>query len=120
MSINKAATYLVYAGFCNAIRTKSRVNMYKKSSGVRAEFNKDRDGRLLISFFDPAYVRADAIIIDRKDLSVHAVLHEASHYIGAIHVDLMPALDSGAEVLLSAMQSNGKPVSLKTNLFVNA
>jgi hypothetical protein len=93
---------------------------HELKEGVRAEFNKDRNGRLLITFFDPAYIRADAIIIDRKDLSVRAVLHEGSHYIGAIHADMMTTLDSGAEVFLSAMHANGKPVSLRTGLIVNA
>ncbi len=49
---------------------------------ILQDFSRNPDGQLCIRFSDPAYVRSDVIIYDRKDNSVHAVLHEASHFVG--------------------------------------
>lgn len=77
--------------------------MYQQHpDGVRHNFVKNEDGSVGIDFFDPSYIRSDVIVIDRSDMSVHAVLHETSYFIGNLEEDLVLIFEEAAEARLSA------------------
>lgn len=86
---------------------------------VRAEFLKNARGDAFIRFFDPAYVRADLILLDRPSKSLYAVLHEREHLLGAIDDDMLATLSALEDVHLTAKLSNGKAVNLKAPLSVS-
>lgn len=77
-----------------------------------AAFFLDRNGQAAIAFSDPAFVRADLIVIDRRDHSVHAVLHESSHLIGHVSPEMAEAILNGGEILLAAVHTHGHLVDL--------
>lgn len=79
-------------------------------SDVQAEFLKNARGDAFIRFFDPAYVRADIILLDRKNKSLYAVLHEQEHYIGALDEEMADLFAKNKDVYLTAMMSGGKKV----------
>lgn len=77
-----------------------------------AVFFADESGRMVIAFFDPAFVRADVIVIDRADHSVHAVLHESCHLIGHISPEMAEDMLREGEILLAALHVRGHVVDL--------
>jgi hypothetical protein len=81
-------------------------------------FGKNADGSVCITFLDPCYVRSDAIIINRTDLSVHAVLHESSHLVGYIDGKTAGGLVDKADVILSAAHYAGGTVHLKSKISI--
>ena len=90
----------------------------QKSGGVRSDFSHEEGAGVSISFFDPAYVRSDMILIDPTDHSIYAVLHEASHYVGKLSRDLVKAFVNSKEVLLTASHNDGAEIRLTTPLSV--
>lgn len=77
-----------------------------------AAFFLNEKGQAAIAFSDPAFVRADLIVIDRRDHSVHAVLHESSHLIGHVSPEMADAILGGGEILLAAVHTQGHLVDL--------
>lgn len=91
------------------------------STGVQFTFMRDHGGEVRMSFSDPAYVRADNIIVDLKDNSVHAVLYGTSFLIGDLPDDVRELLGERRNIHLSAMRVDGSlyehkvPVSIYGN-----
>lgn len=77
-----------------------------------AAFFVDGRGQAAIAFFDPSFVRADWIVVDRADHSVHAVLHESRHLIGHVSPEMAAAILRGGEILLAALHTQGHIVDL--------
>ncbi len=87
--------------------------------GVRAKIGKNDQGRAEIHFFDPSYVRADSILINRNDLSISAILHEQAHFIANIEHDVLELLDGLDEIQLSAPHYEGGELRLKSTITVH-
>lgn len=78
----------------------------------RAVFFIDRAGCAAVAFSDPAFVRSDAIVVDRQDHSVHAVLHESAHLIGHVSPEMADVMVGKGEALLAALHTCGHVVDL--------
>lgn len=81
--------------------------VYEPDEGVSAAFLRNHHGKVCIAFADPVYVRADAIVVDLDGREVHAVLHQASHFISRVSDVMANALAENAEALLTAVKSDG-------------
>jgi hypothetical protein len=86
---------------------------------ILKEFSRNPGGQLCIHFNDPAYVRSDIIIFDRKDKSLHAVLEGASYFIGYADHELERNLHDEDEVILAAAHYFSGTVSLHSRVSVN-
>jgi hypothetical protein len=75
--------------------------------GVDAAFMRNHRGEVCIAFSDPAYVRAETILVDCKDCSIHAVLHENAHLLGHVSEGMAEAFVHNREALLTAMRADG-------------
>ncbi len=85
---------------------------------ILGQFSRDSAGKLQIQFMDPAFVRADLIIFDRRDLSLHAVLHEASHFVGYVDKDIASGLSDKDEVILAAPHYFTGSVNLRSRVSI--
>ncbi len=81
-------------------------------------FSADHHG-VLISFLDPSYVHADAIILDRRDHSLHAVLYERDYFLGHITPDLAEVFAKSSRVTLMAPHHTGINLTLKAPLKIS-
>ncbi len=86
---------------------------------ILQDFSRNPGGMLCIHFSDPSYVRADLIIFDRKDSSLHAVLDGASHFIGHATPDLARNLHDEEEVILAAPHFYSGTVRFHSRVSVN-
>jgi nitrite reductase/ring-hydroxylating ferredoxin subunit len=86
---------------------------------ISACFMSNAKGKVCIALSDPEYVRAEKIIFDRQDRSVHAVLHETSHLLGHVSKDMAEVLVDNDEVLLCAVHTNGGIIELTSQLAVS-
>ena len=85
---------------------------------LQTAFMKSAKGKVCIALSDPAYVRSDLILLDRRDNSVHAVLHESSHFLGHLTEGMANAFVDNKEILLCAVHTNGGIFELKSPLAV--
>ncbi|MFP4312893.1 MAG: hypothetical protein ACLFR0_01090 [Alphaproteobacteria bacterium] len=85
---------------------------------IRAEFLKNARGDAFIRFFDPAYVRADHIVLDRPSKSLYAVLHEQEHFLGNLDEEMLEAFSQCEEIHLTGLLSGNKALNLKAPLSV--
>lgn len=81
-------------------------------------FIRNEKGDICIAFSDPAYVRSDTIVLDARDGSLHAILHEGSHPIGQLSRDMTQSFADQSEVLLCAVTSHGGVFELISPLTV--
>ncbi len=88
------------------------------NDSILKEFSRNPHGQLCIHFTDPAYVRADLIIFDRKDKSLHAVLEGASHFIGYADHNLARNLHDEDEVILAATHFYSGSVNLHSRISI--
>lgn len=86
---------------------------------ILQDFSRNPRGQLCIHFTDPAYVRSDLIIFDRKDSSLHAVLEGTSHFVGYAGPDLARNLHNEEEVVLAAPHYFSGVVKLSARIAVN-
>ena len=86
---------------------------------IQAEFLRNARGDAFIRFFDPAFVRADVIILDRESKSLYAVLHEQEHYIGNLDEELIEIFAKNEDIHLTALLADKKALNLKTKLSVH-
>lgn len=91
----------------------------QNKNGVRAKIGKNDKGSAEIHFFDPSYVRADSILVNRDERSVSAILHEQAHFIANIEHDLVELLDGLNEIELSAPHYEGGELRLKSAVTVH-
>ncbi len=88
--------------------------------GVSAAFLRNHHGKVCIAFSDPAYVRSDAIVLNPRDFSVYAVLHESAHFISRVSDTMARALAENTEALLTCVKPDGTifelfaPVQMET------
>lgn len=85
---------------------------------IQAEFLKNARGDAFIRFFDPAYVRADVIILDRESKSLYAVLHEQEHYIGNLDDEMIEIFAKNEDIHLTGLLANKKALNLRAPLSV--
>lgn len=85
---------------------------------IQATFLKNARGDAFIRFFDPAYVRADVIILDRESKSLYAVLHEQEHYIGNLDTELVEIFAKNEDIYLTGLLANKRALNLKVPLSV--
>lgn len=90
--------------------------MATSNDTILQDFSRNPDGQLCIRFSDPAYVRADMIIFDRKDNSLHAVLHENSHFVGYLPKEMGGV--NLQDVVLSAPHYFSGTVNLRAKISV--
>tara|TARA_B100001093_G_C26635612_1_gene930789 strand:- start:27 stop:317 length:291 start_codon:yes stop_codon:yes gene_type:complete len=83
---------------------------------VNAEILLDSDNCPLIQFNDPAYIRAETVLFNAEDRSVHAVLYEGQFLIGHVPEELNGSFEKHKTITLSADHFTGKKISLKANL----
>jgi hypothetical protein len=80
--------------------------------GLPAAFMRNHRGQVCIAFADPAYARADSIFVDRANLSIYAVVHQASHFVGTVSEGMATAFADSPEALLTALRSDGSILEL--------
>lgn len=80
--------------------------------GVNAAFMRNHRGEVCIAFADPVYARADSIFIDRANLTVYAVLHQAAHLVGVVSEGMAGAIADSKEALLTALHADGSILEL--------
>lgn len=85
-------------------------------SMIQAEFLKNARGDAFIRFFDPAYVRADVILLDRKNKSLYAVLFEQEHYLGDVDDAMLEAFSKCDQIHLTGMLAHSRAVNLRAPL----
>ncbi len=73
----------------------------------------------LLTFDDPNYVRAHAIIISAADRSVHAVLHESDVMVGQIDEKTLRELYAHEHVALTARRPDGSYVTIHSPLKIS-
>lgn len=83
---------------------------------VKAEITLDSDNRPHIRFFDPAYIRAEKVLFNKKDRSVHAVLYEGQFLIGHVPEELNGSFEQNKSITLCANHFSGKEIRLTANL----
>ena len=83
---------------------------------VNASFLLDSENHPHISFDDPAYIRAETILLNKNDRSVHAVLYEGQFLIGHLPAELGDSFARHKSITLSADHFTGKKISLTANL----
>ena len=74
---------------------------------AHATFLQNQRGEVCISMDDPAYVRAEALLVNRADGSVLCVLHESEHLLGHTSSLMIEALAGKGIVMLSALRPDG-------------
>jgi hypothetical protein len=89
------------------------------NDSILKEFSRNPNGQLCIHFTDPAYVRADVIIYDSKDNSLHAVLEGSSHFIGYADHDLIRNLHDEDEIILAAPHHYSGTIKLHSRVSVS-
>ena len=89
------------------------------SQSILGEFSRNAAGKFFIKFADATYVRSDIIILDRKDLSVHAVLGGAAHLVGYINDDLVKSVKNQDDIILSAPHYYKGALNLTAKISVN-
>ena len=77
-----------------------------------AAFMLNHLGSVCIAFSDPAYVQADAILVDKDKFSVFAILHEGCHLIGYVSEEMADAFSKNKKALLTAMRPDGSVFEL--------
>lgn len=82
------------------------------NGSVEAGFIENAHGDIAIYFDDPGFVRAEAIVYDPIDNTLHAILFESSHFLGTISPEMAKQLLAKQEVLLYARPSNGRVIDL--------
>lgn len=87
---------------------------------IQAEFLKNARGDAFIRFFDPAFVRADVIILDRESKSLYAVLHEQEHYIGNLDDEMIEIFAKNEDIYLTGLLADKKALNLKARLSVQS
>jgi hypothetical protein len=85
---------------------------------ILREFSRNPGGQPCLCFSDPAYVRSDLIILNRKDLSVHAVLQGMTHFVGYADEAMMQDVEDGNEIILSAQHYHSGTVHLPSKITV--
>ncbi|MCB1783407.1 MAG: hypothetical protein KDI13_05375 [Alphaproteobacteria bacterium] len=65
-----------------------------------------------IHFYDPSYVRAEAILFDPSTRAVHALLHEALHYVGQVPETMSAKFAALEDVSLYADHYSGCTVRM--------
>lgn len=85
---------------------------------VNAGYLQNAKGEMAIFLDDPGFVRAETIILDRTDNSVHAVLFEGAHCLGQISSTMARALRHGDEITLYARPMAGDVVDMRAKLSI--
>ena len=89
---------------------------------IQAEFLRNARGDTFIRFFDPAYVRADLIVLSRESKSLYAVLHEREHLIGTFEEsdnDMFNKFLASKHVQLTSRMSSGRAINMLAPLSVS-
>lgn len=80
--------------------------------GINAAFMRNHRGEVCIAFSDPAYARADMVLIDRDSHAVHVILHQNAHFISNVSDVMINALESNKQALLTAIRPDGSLLEL--------
>lgn len=92
----------------------------ERQSAIQAQFLRNAEGNPMILFFkDPEFVRAETIIFDRKDNSLHAVMFEQAHFIGHLDKNEVAAMDGLSEILLTSSHYKNGVVNLHASVRVS-
>ncbi len=86
--------------------------------GINAAFMSNHRGQVCIAFSDPVYARADTILVNSKNLSVHAILHENSFFIGTVSEVMAHTFENNKEALLTAIRPDGSLLELSVPIEV--
>ncbi len=86
---------------------------------INAGFMQNVKGEIAIFLDDPGFVRAETIILDKADNSLHAVLFEGAHCLGTISASMAHGLRHGDEVTLYARPTENDVVDMRARLSVH-
>ncbi len=75
--------------------------------GVNAAFMRNHRGDVCIAFADPAYVRSEKILIDQKNQTIHAILHESLYFLGSVSDMMVNAFKTRQQALLTSLRPDG-------------
>lgn len=91
---------------------RAEAYMPEPMEGLNAAFMRNHRGQVCIAFADPDYVRAEAIFVDRDSMSIYAIIHQASHFIGSVSENMTNAFVGSHEALLTALRPDGSVLEL--------
>ncbi|MBU0800858.1 MAG: hypothetical protein KKA05_07610 [Alphaproteobacteria bacterium] len=80
--------------------------------GLNAAFMRNHRGQVCIAFADPDYARAEAIFVDRDNMTIYAVIHQAAHLVGTVSQGMADAFVTSQEALLTALRPDGSVLEL--------
>lgn len=75
---------------------------------INAAFLRNHRGQVSIAFSDPAYVRADAIMVDPENYSIYALIFENQFLIGSVSDAMIAAFKDNRQALLTALRPDGR------------
>jgi hypothetical protein len=78
-----------------------------QQEGVNAAFLRNHRGDVCIAFADPAYVRAEKILIDPSNQAIHAILHGSLYFLGAVSDVMVDAFHTRQQALLTSLRPDG-------------
>lgn len=97
--------------FCDVVQDKA----------VRASFEENGvEHEPCIHFYDPSYVCSEAILFDPDTRSVHAVLHEALHFLGQLPENMTDVFTRLDYIALYADHYSGTKVRMRAPVCVSA
>lgn len=91
---------------------KAEACLPEPMEGLDAAFMRNHRGQVCIAFADPDYVRADSIFVDRDSLTIYAIIHQASHFVGTVSENMVDAFVGSKEALLTGLRPDGSVLEL--------
>ena len=83
-----------------------------EEGGINAAFMSNHRGEVCIAFSDPVYARADTILLDRKSLAIHVIIHQSSFFISHVSEGMARAFENNKQALLTAIRPDGSLLEL--------
>ncbi|MBP9050803.1 MAG: hypothetical protein KBC88_06225 [Alphaproteobacteria bacterium] len=87
-------------------------------SDISSQFLINRLGEVAIVFDDPAFVRAETVLVDRQGGHIHALLHEKYHHVGSVSGEMVEAFSKNPQVLLAGVRVDGTVLDLHAAIVV--
>jgi hypothetical protein len=86
---------------------------YKDDDYINAAFMRNHRGNVCIAFSDPAYARADSVLVDADHLAIHLIIHGNSYFIGHVSEGMLGAFCENGTALLTALRPDGTVLELE-------
>lgn len=89
----------------------------QRKDAVQVTFEHDPKG-LYLNFFDPAYLRAETLLLDKRDHSLHAVMHEQLVFLTHVDYQHAQSIQKIKTIRLMSRHAEGQRLELSAPLRV--